>query len=51
LYKFCRTLAAYQALLDFIHEQILLQPITASCCGMCSPSHCDVINRLLWWQS
>ena len=51
LYKSCRTLAAYQALLDFIHEQILLQPITVSHCGMYLPSHCDVINWLLRRQS
>jgi len=49
LYKSCRILAAYQALLDFIHEQFLLQPMTALCCACAAQPlwrhHLDVTMR------
>jgi len=51
LYKSCSTPAADQAPLVTIHEQKKSQPMTASRCSTCPPSHCDVINWLLRWQT
>jgi len=44
--KSCRIFAAYLTSLDIIHEQNLLQPMTALHCSACL--FCDIISWLLW---